>query len=326
MTSAKESDGLSKAFLKNKNIKLIKVPKFVSNKWLNYNHKDIVGLFEQNNNSEISTLYIQKDDSDKVKKLTCNKNNTVNTYILKQNKVSLKPSKSTNQSNSNASDTTYENSNQSKGKININNPVKESTERNKEVDYVICADIIKNCEHTYSFLPILDEDYSLVLKERHYNTNVKKNRFTIIETRNEENIDSTQTLFKYYTTDDNIKNENNKDNKYLKNNSSTTTITTTSNNNKRMLFESDNNLVSSSASKQKLKQAKKMQVFDLDKTKISMFKIFEKEGKKGVPFSIFTKSFNIPSNYLKNILEEIAVKRKRLSDKKSVYYLKDYVS
>lgn len=97
-------------------------------------------------------------------------------------------------------------------------------------------------------------------------------------------------------------------------------------NNKRGFMENENNSGSYSASKQKAKQAKKMHVFDLDKTKISMFKIFEKEGKKGVPFSFFSKSFNIPSNYIKNILDEIAVKRKRVSDKKTVYFLKDYIS
>ncbi|GAW81207.1 hypothetical protein, conserved [Plasmodium gonderi] len=339
MLDGKENDDSSKASMKNKNIKIIKVPKFVSNKWLQYNNKDIVGLFEQNNN-EISTLYVQKDNSDKVKKLTCNKNNTVNTYILKQNKISLKPTKGFNCSTGNSSITTptnsnnktSENANQSKVKINITNPVKDNTERNKEIDYVICADVIKNCEHTYSFLPTLDEDYSLVLKERHYKTNVKKNRFTIIETRNEENIDSSHTLFKYYTSDDNVHNatgtvsasndasvnsisvlNNSKDNKLGKSN-------------KRTLQDSDNHFSSPSASKQKAKQIKKMHVFDLDKAKISMFKIFEKEGKKGVPFSIFAKSFNIPSNYIKNVLEEIAVKRKRVTDKKPVYFLKDCIN
>ncbi|CRG96496.1 conserved Plasmodium protein, unknown function [Plasmodium gallinaceum] len=310
MINSKENDTLPKISFKNKNIKLIKVPKFVSNKWLKRKHRDVVGLFEHKNN-EISNLYIQKDDSDEVKKLTCNKNYTINTYILKQNKISLKPNKGTNPSNNNLNNKTIENSNQNKLKININNPINENSERNKELDYVICADVIKNCEHTYSFLPLLDEDYSLILKERHYNTNIKKNRYTIIETRNEENLDSSQTLFKYYTSDDN--NNLNKD----KNNK----------NNKRVLLENENNFNSSSAaSKQKTKQAKKFHIFDLDKTKISMFKIFEREGKKGVPFSFFAKSFNIPSNHIKNILDEIAVKRKRASDKKSVYFLKDYIS
>ncbi|CRH00317.1 conserved Plasmodium protein, unknown function [Plasmodium relictum] len=307
MINSKESDTLPKTCFKNKNIKLIKVPKFVSNKWLKCKNKEVVGLFEHKN-SEISNLYIQKDDSDNVKKLTCNKNYTINTYILKQSKICLKPNKGTNPSNNNLNNKTIENSNQNKLKININNPIKENSERSKEFDYVICADIIKNCEHTYSFLPVLDKDYSLILKERHYNTNIKKNRYTIIETRNEENLESSQTLFKYYTSDDN--NNANKDK-----------------NNKRVMLENENNFTSStSASKQKTKQAKKFHVFDLDKTKISMFKIFEREGKKGVPFSFFAKNFNIPSNHIKNILDEIAVKRKRISDKKSVYFLKDCIN
>ncbi|SBT35854.1 hypothetical protein POVWA2_029280 [Plasmodium ovale wallikeri] len=330
MNNAKENDTPSKVSFKNKNIKLIKVPKFVSNKWLQYNNKDIVGLFEQNDN-DISTLYVQKDDDDKVKKLTCNKNNTVNTYILKQSKVSLKPnSRVTNSSTTNSHNKSNESISQSKSKINMNSQMKEYTESSKDMDYVICADVLKNCEHTYSFLPTLDEDYSLVLKERHYNTNVKKNRYTIIETRNEDHIDSTHTLFKYYTSDDNVNNANGKENNIASNSNSNSNINSNSNNkptkgNKRTFQENDN-IFSSSSSKQKAKQAKKMHVFDLDKAKINMFKIFEKEGKKGVPFSIFTKSFNIPSNYIKNILDEIAVKRKRVSDKKSVYFLKDCIS
>ncbi|ANQ08405.1 Uncharacterized protein PCOAH_00027810 [Plasmodium coatneyi] len=350
MLGGRENDGSSKASMKSKSIKLIKVPKFVSNKWLQYNNKDIVGLFEQNNN-EITTLYVQKDDTDNVKKLRCNKASTVSTYILKQSKVSLNPSKGVTPSSSpsattfttahtNSNSRTSENVSQSKVKIHLNNPAKENAERNKETDYVVCADVLKNCEHTYSFLPTLDEDYSLVLKERHYKTNVKKNRFTIIETRNEENIDSSHTLFKYYTSDENTLNvsgagsamgggatvpgagnttndsglnsANSKDNKLGKSN-------------KRTLQDTDGHFGSSSASKQKAKQVKKMHVFDLDKAKISMFKIFEREGKKGVPFSVFAKSFNIPSNYLKNILDEIAVKKKRVTDKKPVYFLKDCI-
>ncbi|KJP85853.1 hypothetical protein AK88_04501 [Plasmodium fragile] len=365
MLGGKENDGSSKASMKCKNIKLIKVPKFVSNKWLQYNNKDIVGLFEQNNN-EITTLYVQKDDTDNVKKLRCNKGSTVNTYILKQSKVSLKPSNkgltassspsatttTTAPTNSN-SKTTSENVNQSKVKINLNNPVKENAERNKETDYVVCADVLKNCEHTYSFLPTLDEDYSLVLKERHYKTNVKKNRFTIIETRNEENIDSSHTLFKYYTSDDHLLNTPGAGtgmggvaatvpgtaitaNDSGLNSANSVThlhgVSSTSSrdnrlgkSNKRTLQDTDGHFGSSSASKQKAKQVKKMHVFDLDKAKISMFKVFEREGKKGVPFSIFAKSFNIPSNYIKNILDEIAVKKKRVTDKKPVYFLKDCI-
>lgn len=362
MLGGKENDGSSKVSMKSKNIKLIKVPKFVSNKWLQYNNKDIVGLFEQNNN-EITTLYIQKDDTDNVKKLRCNKSSTLNTYILKQSKVSLNPNKGVSPSSSpsgtamttaptNANSRTSENTSQSKVKINLNNPVKENTERNKETDYVVCADVLKNCEHTYSFLPTLDEDYSLVLKERHYKTNVKKNRFTIIETRNEENIDSSHTLFKYYTSDDNLLNAsgagsamggganipgaanttNDPGLSSANNVSHVHGVSSTSNrdnkmgkSNKRTLQDTDGHFGSSSASKQKTKQVKKMHVFDLDKTKISMFKIFEREGKKGVPFSIFAKSFNIPSNYIKNILDEIAVKKNRVTDKKPVYFLKDCI-
>ncbi|CDU17833.1 transcription initiation factor IIF subunit beta, putative [Plasmodium yoelii] len=306
---------------KSNSIKLIKVPKFVANKWLECNDKDIVGLLEENNN-EISAIYIQKDDSDDVKKLPCNKNSTVSTYILKEEKVSLKISNK----NANSVNNNNNNNNNLVNKSNENmNQGKDNLEGDKEtVDYVICADIINNCNYTYSFLPTLDKDYSLVLKERHYKTNIKKDRYTIIETRNEDNIDSSHTLFKYYnmSEDGSNSNLNNKDprdnniensNKYGKNN-------------KRGFMENENNIGSYSASKQKTKQAKKMHVFDLDKTKISMFKIFEKEGKKGVPFSFFSKSFNIPSNYIKNILDEIAVKRKRVSDKKTVYFLKDYIS
>ncbi|CAD2092249.1 transcription initiation factor IIF subunit beta, putative [Plasmodium vinckei brucechwatti] len=313
MISGKSNDAISKSPLKSNSIKLIKVPKFVASKWLEYNDKDIVGLLEENNN-EISAIYIQKENSDEVKKLPCNKNSTVSTYILKEEKVSLNiNNKNPNSVNNNLSNKTNENMNQ------------DNLETDKEaVDYVVCADIINNCSYTYSFLPTLDKDYSLVLKERHYKMNVKKDRYTIIETRNEDNIDSSHTLFKYYNTleDGTNSNLNSKDprdnsidnsNKYGKNN-------------KRGLMENDNNIGPYSASKQKAKQAKKMHVFDLDKTKISMFKIFEKEGKKGVPFSFFSKSFSIPSNYIKNILDEIAVKRKRVSDKKTVYFLKDYIS
>ncbi|CAA9988468.1 conserved Plasmodium protein, unknown function [Plasmodium knowlesi strain H] len=362
MLGGKENDGSSKVSMKSKNIKLIKVPKFVSNKWLQYKNKDIVGLLEQNNN-EITTLYIQKDDTDNVKKLRCNKSSTLNTYILKQSKVSLNPNKGVSPSSSpsgtamttaptNANSRTSENTSQSKVKINLNNPVKENTEKNKETDYVVCADVLKNCEHTYSFLPTLDEDYSLVLKERHYKTNVKKNRFTIIETRNEENIDSSHTLFKYYTSDDNLLNAsgagsamggganipgaanttNDPGLSSANNVSHVHGVSSTSSrdnkmgkSNKRTLQDTDGHFGSSSASKQKAKQVKKMHVFDLDKTKISMFKIFEREGKKGVPFSIFAKSFNIPSNYIKNILDEIAVKKNRVTDKKPVYFLKDCI-
>ncbi|KMZ82328.1 hypothetical protein PVIIG_04442 [Plasmodium vivax India VII] len=373
MLGGKENEGSSKASVKSKSIKIIKVPKFVSNKWLQYNNKDIVGLFEQNNN-EISTLYVQKDDTDNVKKLTCNKGSTVNTYILKQSKVSLKPIKGLTPSSSpsattttattaptNSNSKTSENVNQSKVKINLNNPVKENAERSKEIDYVVCADVLTNCEHTYSFLPTLDEDYSLVLKERHYKTNVKKNRFTIIETRNEEHIDSSHTLFKYYTSDDHALNAsgagsamggagsvpgaanttndagvNSANSANSANNANSVShlqaVSSTSSrdnklgkSNKRTLQDSDGHFGSSSASKQKAKQVKKMHVFDLDKAKISMFKIFEREGKKGVPFSVFAKSFSIPSNYIKNILDEIAVKKKRVTDKKPVYFLKDCI-
>lgn len=68
-----------------------------------------------------------------------------------------------------------------------------------------------------------------------------------------------------------------------------------------------------------------MHVFDLDKAKISMFKIFEREGQNGVPFSFFTKSFNIPANHIKGILDEIAIKGKRDTDKKTVYFLKNCI-
>lgn len=316
MNNSKENDSVSKLSFKNKNIKLIKVPKFVSNKWLQYNNKDIVGLlgFNNNNNndSEITELYVQKDDSDNVKKLRCNKNNTVNTYILKQNVIKLK---STNKSVSNSAGTLNNKSNDytntNKGKNTMNNLSKDNSDKHKEFDYVVCADLIKTCDYTYSFLPTLDQDYSSILKERHYKTNVKKERFTIIETRNEENMDATHTLFKYYTSEDKLNNES-KD-KNMKNN-------------KRLFTDNDNlNTVSHSTSKQKAKQSKKMHVFDLDKAKISMFKIFEREGQNGVPFSFFTKSFNIPANHIKGILDEIAIKGKRDTDKKTVYFLKNCI-
>ncbi|VWU48359.1 transcription initiation factor IIF subunit beta, putative [Hepatocystis sp. ex Piliocolobus tephrosceles] len=396
MINNKNNDITIKTASKTKNIKLLKVPKFVSNKWLQHKDKDIVGLLDINN-EDICSLYIQKDESDDVKKLKCNKNKIVNTYILKQNKIYFNDSTDntttttdintttttttttttsnnnnknvTNTSNNNASNKSNENIIQNKINTNINNSDENNNEQgDKEKNSILCTNIIKCCDNTYAFLPTLDADYSSVLKERHYKTNVKKDRYTIIETRNEEHIDSTHTLFKYYTPDDITNNINtnttNNNNNNTTNNNNNNNTTNNNNNNKNIKSgkrtydeinnfntnsdtnknintyiinsnNSYNNINTSSSnmnntsvmpvitSKYKMKQSKKMNVIDLDKTKISMFKMFENEGKKGVPFSLFTKNFNIPTNYIKNILEEIAVKRKRPTDKKPVYFLKD---
>lgn len=338
-----EKDNLNpsptKVSLKNRKIRLIKVPKFVATQWLNAADKDIVGIlgFE---NEEISNLYVRKDENDNVKKLNCDKNETINTCILKQSKITLKKNKSSGNSvsatGSNVNNKYNERGNKNKSKMNMKTLGNQKSENETEEESFILADLVKNCEHTYTFLPHMDRDYSSILKERHVKTNIKKSRFTIIEQRNEELLDANNTLFKYYTNPSNEINNsslgirlNNRE-KHMKNNKRMIQLVDNSNNvnNNSRTTNINNqqmqamNTSHTTTNKPKTKQAKKSYAFDIDKAKLNMFKIFEKEGNNGVPFSVFAKAFNIPPTQVKNILEEIAIKRKVNTDKKAVYFLK----
>lgn len=358
---AKENKATTKTPPKSKTIRLIKVPKFVANQWMKSQHGEVVGLYDCEND-DISNVYIRKEETDDLRKLICQKNPTLNTYLLRQKTINLKTKGIIGNKSTNETDTKKRglDNYKKKGKeYNIlkgnSNMMISNTNKNKTDDEdddecetehtvsIVCADAIKKFDNIHSFLPVLDKEYSKILKERHYNTNVKRERATIIETRNEESIDAENSLFRFFTAEDrmNLKkeaesqrrgiqlNNNNEYNQYnskalQKNINTNNAISLNRNAVNVSKTISKNSSASNAFNKQKSRATKKTHMFDADKAKISMFRIFEMEGNKGVPFSVFSKRFNIAPHHLKSLLDEIAVKRKRNVDKRTVYFLKDF--
>eukprot|EP00371_Babesia_bovis_P000029 XP_001608676.1 hypothetical protein [Babesia bovis T2Bo] len=156
----------------------------------------------------------------------------------------------------------------------------------------------KRCLTVY---PSLNTMYKNEIKERHLLSNVQKPRGTTYETRNEINNDRTMTLFKYF----------NPQRKGVEDVLRGITIATPP--------KQDTPY---SRSKNK---GQRRDIMDMDELKMSICKVFETdEGKEGLQFKRICQLVNQPSTHVKIAIDEIAEQRKRSSDHKLVYFLRNH--
>lgn len=154
-------------------------------------------------------------------------------------------------------------------------------------------DVIGEVSSRTNFQPKLDQRYQQVLRERHAAEDLRKGRGTVEEMRRDPGLDSLHTLFQFYTprapslsADDGAK---------------------------RGGLEC--------VSRAKAKQ-KKGAMLDADSLKVKLFKMFDAAGAAGLQLKQISTQTQQPLSHVKMVVEEIAEQRKRASDRKSVYFLK----
>ncbi|OEH76457.1 hypothetical protein cyc_03123 [Cyclospora cayetanensis] len=156
-------------------------------------------------------------------------------------------------------------------------------------------DVIGELQSRTNFQPKLDHRYQQVLHKRHVAEDLHKSRGTVEEMRRDPGLDSLHTLFQFYTPRASLSAEENA---------------------KRGL---------ESISRAKAKQ-KRGAVLDADSLKVKLFKMFDAAGASGLQLKQIASQTQQPLSHVKMIVEEIAEQRKRLSDRKAVYFLKQQYS
>ncbi|KAF8823031.1 putative membrane protein [Cardiosporidium cionae] len=160
------------------------------------------------------------------------------------------------------------------------------------------ADILCQLNQTQTLTPILSKNYFSLLKNRKKNLVDAHRRQTIEERRHEYDLDTSQTLFRYYAPKGDSKNDT--------------------------IGEESPRFVRTSSTTNRVKsKAKKLVTMDEDSLKIRLFQLFEKKGVEGVQLKQLVNETDQPLAYVKGIVDEIAEQRKRASDRKLVYFLKD---
>ncbi|CDJ40893.1 hypothetical protein, conserved [Eimeria tenella] len=156
-------------------------------------------------------------------------------------------------------------------------------------------DIIAEINNRTNFQPKLDKRYQQVLHERHIAEDQSKSRGTVTEMRRDPGLDSLHTLFQFYTPKSSLSTDDTK----------------------RGGLES--------VSRAKAKQ-KRGVILDSDALKVKLFRLFEAAGAAGLQLKQIAAHTQQPLSYVKTLVEEIAEQRKRLSDRKAVYFLKQQYS
>ncbi|CDI78202.1 hypothetical protein, conserved [Eimeria acervulina] len=124
---------------------------------------------------------------------------------------------------------------------------------------------------------------------------MNKSRGTVAEMRRDPGLDSLHTLFQFYTPKASASAEDGK----------------------RSGLES--------VSRAKAKQ-KRGVILDADSLKVKLFKMFDAAGAAGLQLKQIAAQTQQPLSHVKAVVEEIAEQRKRLSDRKAVYFLKQQYS
>ncbi|EAN30700.2 Transcription initiation factor IIF beta subunit protein [Theileria parva strain Muguga] len=149
-----------------------------------------------------------------------------------------------------------------------------------------------------TIFPSLDQAYKRKLKERHICTNVKKPRSTTDETREDPSFDSSETIFKYY-------------------NPKTTTVA-------GLMSDDGSRPLEDTPYNRSRAKSKKLPTMDPDELKLKIFKIFEsEEAKDGIQLKRVVQLTGQPLQNVKSAVEEIAIQKRRPTDYKLVYRLKD---
>ncbi|KAL8270400.1 hypothetical protein Esti_005629 [Eimeria stiedai] len=155
-------------------------------------------------------------------------------------------------------------------------------------------DVIGEVALRTNFQPKLDPLYQQVLRGRHEAEDLQQGRGTIEEMRRDPGLDSLHTLFQFYTP---------------KASSSLS------------VDEAVRRGGLESVARAKAKQ-KKGAVLDTDSLKVRLFRMFEAAGSSGLQLKQIATQTQQPLSHVKAVVEEIAEQRKRVTDRKSVYFLK----
>lgn len=237
-------------------LKLIKVPKFVSNAWERAEDKSIVGFLKRPAPHEAGELLISNSCmTDGISVLNGVKRNKSNLYIMQ--------------------------------------PKAENTRH---------ANICGRIDDFITFVPKLNNDYLSLLKRRHQNSIKYKGRSTTEEDR-DNFYNANDTLFQYYNPRD--------CGNGINGNSFTSDIS------RRMSFDMANQ-------RQSKQKQKKTVTMTEDMLRMKIFQLFEKVGEEGLTLKRAGMEVDQPLSFVKSVLEEVGEQRKRSSDRRSVYFLKDH--
>ncbi|KAL8429978.1 hypothetical protein Efla_000791 [Eimeria flavescens] len=155
-------------------------------------------------------------------------------------------------------------------------------------------DVISELTGRTNFQPKLDPLYQKVRGEQKMVSFCAAGRGTVEEMRRDPGLDSLHTLFQFYTP-------------------KAPSSSVLEDGGKRGAFES--------AARAKAKQ-RKGALMDSDSLKVRLFKMFEAAGTAGLQLKQIAAQTQQPLSHVKTVVEEIAEQRKRMSDRKSVYFLK----
>ncbi|KYK66704.1 putative membrane protein [Toxoplasma gondii TgCatPRC2] len=171
------------------------------------------------------------------------------------------------------------------------------------------ADVLCVVEESSNFVPLLDQTYHTFLRRRHETTDVFKTRGTIEETRRDTGFDSTATLFHFHTP---------------KPAAASSAGVAEEDDEFSMLGGRRGGLSAAEAARTRTaKQKKAVVTIDEDSLKLRLFSIFEAAGANGLQLKQIAMQTGQPLSFVRQVVEEIAEPRKRASDRKTVFFLKD---
>nr|CEL66551.1 TPA: membrane protein, putative [Neospora caninum Liverpool] len=171
------------------------------------------------------------------------------------------------------------------------------------------ADVLCVVEESSNFVPLLDRTYHSFLRRRHESIDVFKSRGTIEETRRDTGLDSTATLFHFHTPKpaaSSVGGVGEEDDEFA------------------MLGGRRGGMSAAEAARTRtVKQKKAVVTIDEDSLKLRLFSIFEAAGANGLQLKQIAMQTGQPLSFVRQVVEEIAEPRKRASDRKTVFFLKD---
>ncbi|KEP61764.1 UNVERIFIED_CONTAM: membrane protein, putative [Hammondia hammondi] len=171
------------------------------------------------------------------------------------------------------------------------------------------TDVLCVVEESSNFVPLLDQTYHTFLRRRHENTDVFKTRGTIEETRRDTGFDSTATLFHFHTP---------------KPAAASSAGVAEEEDEFSMLGGRRGGMSAAEAARTRTaKQKKAVVTIDEDSLKLRLFSIFEAAGANGLQLKQIAMQTGQPLSFVRQVVEEIAEPRKRASDRKTVFFLKD---
>eukprot|EP00920_Eleutheroschizon_duboscqi_P001082 GHVT01002629.1.p1 GENE.GHVT01002629.1~~GHVT01002629.1.p1 ORF type:complete len:360 (-),score=134.60 GHVT01002629.1:534-1613(-) len=284
-----------------KDIQLIKVPKFVADVWNQAEHHSIVGLLHKPTNSQTSSSSSPSSSSSSPSSSSASSSSSssssssvVPELIVPMSLGSCSASPSSRPSSSSPAPF---------GPVRILRCVSRADEcrlilQSRAHPKSTSADIVGEIRNTWQFVPKLDRSYTMMVKQRHLDTDVNKSRTTIEEGRQALSVDSSQTLFRYYNP---------------------ARPSASGEDDKTAEFGGTRSAVASQRGRGRA--VRRQPTLSEDSLKLKVFRALEAVGAEGVQLKDLVRQMDQPYNFVKSVVESIAEQKKRLSDKKMVYVL-----